>query len=107
MIPVANTTVSVIRVTQPEDAYSEHVESIVARGIRAVISEAGGALTRDTTGALISSDRKMTSDPADIRAGDKILCERTGVTYLVSWASPYAGPLTHVTASLSEMAYTP
>lgn len=107
MIPIANCTLTVTRVTQPEDGYEEAVETVVATGVRAVISEAGGSFSRNASGGLVSSDRKMTSDLADIRPGDKVTCSVTGATYEVSWVARHPGPITHLTASLSEARYRP
>lgn len=107
MIPVANTTLTVTRVTQPEDGYSEKTEAVVLTGVRAVISEPSYARgSQNTTdGARVELTRKVVSDNADIRPEDKVTCSVTGATYIVSWVSRYAGPVSHLTLQVREAGY--
>lgn len=79
----------------------EGQREVVAEGVRAVIapSSANGS-NRGGQGEAV--EFRLTVDPSDLTYLDVVVDETTGITYLVRWAQPVAGPLDldHVAAGI-------
>lgn len=95
MIPLATTTISVLR---DSDDYAEPYSgtdssTVVATGIRAVIGRPAG--TEQIGGGEQSVlNVQMACDPADIRYTDTIRDESDQVLYRVVWTHTYPGEVT-------------
>ena len=105
-IPVANTRVTVTRVTQPEDGYADPIESVVYRNVRAVIAEPGGSRSFTPGGSLVDIARTMTSDVMKLREGDKVTDHADSTVYEVAWSGLHAGPYRHTTTGLKWTEYS-
>lgn len=102
-LPFNTTTISVLRApnpdttdvdgdTEPEDGWpdTERVYSPVATDVRAVISAPGGTYIQ--AGSLQEDmGLALACDPCGLLHTDRVLDERTGITYLVKWAYHSAG----------------
>lgn len=110
MIPIATTTVTVLRpaaLGADEDPYDEALvePAEVAAGVRANIAIAAGR--EDTTGraAREAVTFRLRCDPADIANRDLIVDDTTGEQYAVVWARQRVTGLglDHVVADLEQV----
>lgn len=113
MIPLATTTISVLRLTaaQLADPYdNESVDSgpasgfnVVQTGIRAHISAPSGR-EQVAGGEQADVAFKLAADPCDLDHADRVKDESTGHVFLVDWAFlRTAMGLDHVTAQLRRV----
>jgi hypothetical protein len=106
-IPLSTTSVTITRMVQPDDGYAEPTATVIARRVRAVISEPSGSRTVGYPGSLVDVSRKMTCDPVRLVEGDSVMDHGTGDTYEVAWSELYTGPYRHTTASLKRTEHLP
>ena len=99
MIPYATCAIDAIRITESEDAYGTATESVLASGVRAVLSEPAGTLVSTMSGNVSTTRRKLTCDPIDLRAGDIVVSNNT--EYVVQSSDEVLGPLPHTSAWLA------
>ena len=64
--------------------------SVVASGVRAVISSPGGTVLRDGSVEVVMGFR-LTCDPTDLEPADRILDEQSLVTYDLNWFTQRRG----------------
>lgn len=108
MIPVATTTIAVLRVPadparDPEDAQPDAVE--VATGIRAHISTSRGREVVEGASTQEIVDFRLSCDSTDIEKDDQVRDEQTGEVYEVTWARARRGlGLDHTQAGLKQVA---
>ncbi len=92
MIPLATTTISVLRVP-PGDVYDEPYGTPAARtavstGTRAVIDRGRGA-ERVAGGEQSSLDLTLTADPVDLNHTDQVRDDTTNTIYQVTYVVTY------------------
>lgn len=86
MIPIATTTVTVLRSDQDgtKDQFDGVTRSTLVTGVRAVIGSPSG--TNDMQGGDSESvTERFQCDPTDIRHDDLILDEISGLTWNITW----------------------
>lgn len=93
MIPVATTTIRVLRVPVDLnlDRYdAQPAEVVVVSGVRAHISSPAGS-ERNLSGSQEIATRHLDCDVVDLTHNDRVQDETTGVTYSVVWAQRRPG----------------
>lgn len=105
-IPVSTTTITVKRVAEDadRDPYDEAPSpSVIAKGVRAVISSPTGS-ERRAGGSQENSSFRLNCDPVDLTHDCTVLDEVTGESYTVVWAKQREGlGLDHVVAELEQV----
>lgn len=106
MIPVATTTISVLRdttvddTTDPYDSPDSGEPEAVATGVRAVISSPTGR-ERNIGGTQSQVEFSLSCDPTDLKHTDLVLDEVTNLRYQVVWVTRRNGlGLEHTRAGL-------
>ena len=114
MIPLATTTVSILRIAAP-DEYAEPYggktnadRAVVVSGVRAVIDIPVGrqaGIERVAGGEQTRTELRLAADPCDINRTDVVKDEVTGIFYTVTWCLRYpgngsAGDMGHVEAGI-------
>lgn len=106
MIPVATTTIAVLRrsVLATDDPYEvTAVPAAVAEGVRAVIGAPSG-LEVLAGGSQEDVTHRLDCDTTDLRSTDQVEDEATGDTYDVVWARDRTGlGLDHTVAGLRQV----
>lgn len=106
MIPVSSTTITVRR-SSTEDAYDVREPLLVASGVRAVIDEPGTARSEGVVGQASFLTQSFVCDPCDIRPGDTVTDDLTGVVYTAAGASPGPSLIPHTSGTLEKIGYPP
>ena len=109
MIPVATTTIAVLRVPEddhevrdPEDVQPDPVE--IATGIPAHISTSRGREEREGASTQEIVDFRLSCNVTDLTADDRVRDEATGEVYEVTWARERRGlGLDHTEAGLRQV----
>lgn len=107
MIPLATTTVAVLRLpagTDDDEPYSGNDPAswdVAATGIRAVIDRPRGR-EQLAGGEQSISDFELICDTADIGRLDQVKDETTGTVYRVVWVMSYPGEHTEAGLRLVE-----
>lgn len=110
MIPVATTTIRVLRqVPAPEPyeaAEDDHGDpvapTVIAAGVRAQISTSKGAESSSGTQEIV--DFRLSCDPVELDHDDRVEDERTNLVYEVTWARQRFGlGLDHTEAGLRQI----
>ena len=102
MIPLATTTVTVLRSDQDgtRDALDTLTFTAVASGVRAVIGAPSGVEIA-TGGSSEDVQWRLDCDPTDLRHDDRVEDEQTGETFEVVWTRRRIGfGLDHTVAGL-------
>lgn len=103
-IPLATTTISVLRSTQDgtNDLRDLPTYATLATGIRAHIGGPGGAEVV-SGGSREDVTFRLDADPCDLRHFDRVLDEATAETYEVVWVKQRRGlGLDHTVADLRQ-----
>lgn len=104
MIPIATTTIRVLRPDPTDEPYEEPGEpTVVASGVRAHISTSTG---REVVagGSQEIVQFRMSSDPVDLTHLDRIQNEETGEIFEVSWVHQRRGlGMDHTQAGLKQV----
>lgn len=110
MIPLATTTISVLRLTavQLSDPYTdESVDSGPASGFVVVQTDVRAHISAPSGRELVNGGEqsdvsfRLTCDPCDLGHSDRVRDESTGAVFLVDWAVARSGlGLSHVEAGL-------
>lgn len=107
MIPVATTTISVLRVPadplrDPEDP--QPPAEVIASGVRAHISTSRGREVVQGQASQEIVDFRLSCDPTDLDGGDQVKDEATDEVYEVTWARLRRGfGLDHTQAGLKQV----
>jgi len=102
MIPIATTTIAVLRSDQDgtQDAIDGVTLSTLATGVRAVIGSDSGTET-NAGGSSEQVSARLDCDPTDLRHVDQVTDEATGETWHVTWVRRRRGMgLDHMEAGL-------
>jgi len=106
MIPIATTTISVLRdtavddTTDPYDAADSGQPETVASGVRAVISSPTGR-ERNIGGTQSQVEFSLSCDPIDLQHTDIVHDDATNLDYQVVWVTRRSGlGLEHTRAGL-------
>src|SRR4051812_20257731 len=97
MIPVATTTIRVLRQTPAPEPYEAAVDdhgdpvepTVVASGVRAQISTSRGAEARAGSQEIV--DFRLSCDPVQLNHHDQVEDEASGDVYEVTWARMRTG----------------
>lgn len=108
MIPIATTTITVLRVAADPDRDPYDTKpppAVVAQGVRANISSPAGNETMQGASQEVVVFR-LQADPVDLDNDDQVRDEATGQLYEVIWTRPRVGPtgLQHTQAALRQVA---
>jgi hypothetical protein len=110
MIPLATTTVAVLRATADStrddmDAPADTARATVATGVRATISSpSGSSSSANGTREEVSFRLGCDPIPAGLSYLDHVRDEQTGDVYFVVWARPRLGlGLDHIEAGLRQV----
>jgi hypothetical protein len=87
MLPLAQTTISITRPDQAADGYDPAPAAAVPidEDVRAMITNKSGSVQL-ANGQRVAYSAVLNSDPADVKAGDIITDDTTGVAYRCLWA---------------------
>lgn len=108
MIPIATTTIAVLRVTADPtyDGFdsASATPATVASGVRAVIGEPSGSETVQGNASQEDVTYRLDADPVSLLDTDQVRDEVTGDTYDVVWARARGGfGLSHTVAGLRQV----
>lgn len=101
-IPIATTTVTVLRASEPEPGEGRTLTEAAA-AVRAVIGSLSGSESVRPGGGRSTSDAKLTCDVADIIPTDVIEDDTTGERWEVEWVEIKPGlGLDHMEGGLAR-----
>lgn len=109
MIPLATTTIAVLRRTASDtaDPYEAPAAApkVIARGVRASIYMSGARSDEEVRGGSQEvRELRLSCDPVDLTHTDQVRDERSGDVYDVTWVQRRSGlNLDHVEAALKTV----
>jgi hypothetical protein len=87
MLPIATTTIAVLRVPVTGDPLDpQPAPAVVASGVRAHISTSNGSEVTSSGASQAVIYFRLACDPTDLTKDDQVRDERTGEVYEVEWA---------------------
>lgn len=102
MIPLATTTIAILRPRAGVDAYDPQAHRTIRRGIRAHIGAPSGR-DRHIGGDQSTITDHLDADPCDLQHADRVRDETTGDLFDVVWVRSRQGfGLNHVAAGLTQ-----